>query len=207
MKFKTIFLLILLPIGVGAQIEFGIRSGVAFSKQKYTTFNYPPDLSNYMVGAEAGIVLNWFFSHNFFMQPELNFIQKGGAYPDGTNKINHLEVAFLLGFERRRESSSFFLNTGAFMDRVLKVINDKAGPLPPFPPNTFENKWGWVLVQAGGVRFKAGKGWIGLCGRYRYSLNYFRIINGEDIGDDPGPILNLRNKGWSFNLNYKIDIR
>jgi len=207
MKFTTLFLLILLPIAVRSQVSVGVRSGVALSKQKYTTFGYPPDLSNRIVGIEAGALLNWFFVRSFFLQPELTFIQKGGAYPDGTNKINHLEAVVLLGFERKCEPLSVFLNSGVFLDRILSVLNDGAGPLPPFPSNEFENNWGGGLLQSGGAAFHVGKGWIGLEGRYRYSLSYFRDIDGNDIGGDPGPVLKLSNKGWSMNLTYKIDIQ
>ena len=207
MKFTTIFLLILLPVLVQSQMTIGFKSGVALSKQKYEVFRDPLDLSNRLVGIEAGVMLNWFFQRSFFLQPELTFIQKGGAYPDGTNKVNHLEAAALLGFERKCEPLSVFLNSGVFLDRVVNVINDESGPLPPFPPNEFENNWGWGLLQSGGAAFNVGKGWIGLEGRYRYSLNYFRDIDGNDINDEPGPVLKLRNKGWSFNLTYKIEIR
>jgi hypothetical protein len=207
MKFITIFLLILLPIAARSQVEVGVRSGVAFSKQKFEVFGYPSELSNSIVGIDAGVMLNWFFLHNLSLQPELSFIQKGGAYPNGTNKINHLELAALLGFERKSGQLSVFVNSGVFLDKVLNTPKDGYGPLAPYPPNGFEyNNWGWGLIHSGGSAIQVGKGWIGLVGRYRYSLNYFRDVDGTDINDDPGPILNLRNKGWSINLYYKIDI-
>ena len=206
----TIFLLILLPIGVRAQIEVGVRNGIAFSKQKYDNFGYPPLLSNHVIGVDAGVMLNWFFMRSLFLQPELNFIQKGGIYPNGANKINHLELATLLGYEKKSEELSAFVSSGLFLDKVINIPKDEGGPLAPYQPDEFEdNKWGLGLIHSGGASVKIGKGWIGLAGRYRHSLTDFRHVYGVDVNGDPShdPIVNFRNKGWSINLTYKIEIQ
>ena len=160
MKFITIFLLILLPIAARSQVEVGVRSGVAFSKQKYDNYSYPPHLSNHIVSIEAGAMLNWFFLRSFFLQPELTFIQKGGAYSNSTVKIDHLEAATLLGYERKCEKLSLFVNSGVFMDRILNRIMDRS-----VGNDNDEYNWGWGLMHGGGAAIPIGKGWIGLAGR------------------------------------------
>ncbi len=42
MKVSTIFMLILIPIVARSQVEVGIRSGLAFSKQQYGNICYSP---------------------------------------------------------------------------------------------------------------------------------------------------------------------
>ncbi len=209
MKSTTIFLLFFLPIAAWSQVEVGIRSGVSFSKQKFIVFEDPAEISDRIVGIDAGVMLNWFFLHSFFLQPELSFTQKGGAYPNGSNRINHLEAATLIGYERKNERLSAFISSGLFLDRVVGRPKDGAGPHAPYPPNWFGyNSWGWGLLQSGGVAVQVGKGWIGVSGRYRYSLSDFRnIYDVYIIGDPPEQILNLKNKGWSVNLTYKINIK
>ncbi len=206
MKLAPIFLLIWLPFSASSQVELGVRSGVAFSKQKFDNYGFPPHLSKHIEGVELGATLNWFFLPSFFLQPELNFIQKGGDYSNRTIKINCLEAAVSLGFERKCERLSLFLNSGVYIDRIINKIMDR-----PVGNNIEDYDWGWGLMHGGGAAIPIGKGWIGLAGRYRYSLSGFRKayatdINGERIpGQDP--IIIYKNKGWSINLFYKIDIQ
>ncbi len=210
MKLTTLFLLILLPIAIQSQVEVGFRSGVALSKQKFDSFGYPHDLSNHIAGLEAGAMLNWLFVRGFFLQPEITFIQKGGVYPNGTIKTNSLEIATALGFERKCEPLSIFLSSGIFLDRILNKPLDDGGPTAPYSPDDLDdNDWGWGLLQTGGVAIDVGKGWVGLEGRYRYSLSYFRHVYGIGVDGEPSPdpIVNFRNKGWSINLTFKIEIQ
>jgi hypothetical protein len=144
---------------------------------------------------------------SFFLQPELSFVQKGGAYPnDHPDKINHLEAATLLGFEKKCETLSLFLNAGLFGDRVIKKVLDRRGG-----KDNDEFDWGWGLMYGGGAAIPIGKGWIGLAGRYRHSISGFRKIYETDIFreriPDRDPIIINKNRGWSINLFYKIDIR
>ena len=209
MKFAAVLLLVFLSLTAQSQVEVGIRSGVAVSKQNFIVFEDPAQSSDQVVGVDAGMMLNWFFLPSFFLQPELSFTQKGGSYPNGSNKINHIEVATLVGFERKSEKLSAFIGSGLFLDRVIGRPKDGAGPHAPYPPDWFEhNSWGWGILQSGGIAIQVGQGWIGMSGRYRHSLNDFRNIHDVFIiGDPPEQILTLKNKGWSINLTYKIEIK
>jgi hypothetical protein len=144
------------------------------------------------------------------LQPEITFIQKGGGYPNGTIKANNIEIATMLGFKRKCEPLSVFLSSGIFLDKILNIPLDDGGPTAPYSPDDLDdNDWGWGLLQVGGASIQVGKGWIGLEGRYRYSLSYFRHVYGIGIDGDPSsdPIVNFRNIGWSINLTFKIEIQ
>ena len=207
-KFLTIFLLVLAACTAQSQVEVGIRGGVAFSKQKFDNYSFPPHLSNHIEGIEVGATLNWFFLRSFFLQPELTFIQKGGIISFHTLKINNVEAAALFGYERKCEKLSLFVSSGAFVDRVLNIARGSTGNSTPDREIEVFN-WGWGLMYGGGAAIPIGNGWIGLAGRFRHSLSSFRRISYfADLGGNPETpfIVNYKNRGWSINLYYKIDI-
>ena len=213
MKFTIICSLLLLPILTLSQVTVGIRSGMAFSKQKYDNFCHSPCTSNHIIGMEIGAMLNWFFLNDLFLQPEFSFVQKGGTYISHVkdiNKINHIETAILAGYEKKSEQLSIFVNSGLFLDRVLKILKYEGGPFSPYHPDEIkDNKWGWGFIHSGGVAIPINNGQIGIEGRYRYSLNEYRRIYELSIDGErsPNSVLNYKNKGWSINLTYKATIQ
>ncbi len=213
MKFTTIYFLMVLPVAMQSQVDVGVRSGIAFSKQKYDNFCHSPCTSNHILGMETGIMLNWFFLPSFFLQPELSFVQKGGTHighKKNTNKVNQLEMAALFGYSWKNEQLYVFVNTGLFLDRILNIVKYEGGPLSPYQLEEVEdNNWGWGLAHGGGAAIQVGKGWLELAGRFRHSQIESRhiyefSINGERSQD---PVLNYKNRGWSISLAYKIGIR
>jgi hypothetical protein len=84
--FLTYFLL-LFNVSLG-QVSLGIKAGLTFSKLKYKSslLTYSTD---YLVSLTFGIPIEIKFSEVFALQPELNFISKGGSQSE---KISHYET-------------------------------------------------------------------------------------------------------------------
>lgn len=203
-----------LPNYLAAQHSFGIRGGTSFSQNKFDSFGNK-NKSDVITGLEIGIFGRFFFYKNFFFQPEISFIQKGGIpdfdIPLNTQKIktNYLGPAVLLGYEFTSEKHILFGNLGTHFNYLLnQATTESFDPLSLYDYyEVVDKNWDVGLISGVGAGFLINNSKLILEVRYNHSFGQFRLINaGNNDINIPLQYITLKNRGWGLNLSYTVSL-
>jgi hypothetical protein len=153
---KYLFFVLLLVLGSSttfAQVNFGVRNGVAA-----TTFALKgnlPDNNNVTFSYFAGAFADLPLTKSFYIQPEINYVRKGRSQE--TSELNtaietdymvhYLQVPVLLQYRDNQMQNDrgyiFYVNAGPY---TAFALNDQARPtLANMPGESKKTDWGATL--------------------------------------------------------------
>lgn len=215
MRIKSfILLLTLLVFGISGKsqsISIGGKIGgnfTSFHGKDIPDYNYKP-------GIVLGFVSQFKASNHFYLQPELNYEQKGakhklhvnGYYQESTYKLNYIVLPVLAKFYFGSKEI-FFINAGPYLGFLLKateryyitnsstgdVISDDSGNITS-NQNTVE----FGIAAGLGTVFKMTEiTKFFIDARYNFSVT---SINKENAAWHP------KNQGFNFNLGLLFKIK
>lgn len=212
---------LLLNNGVLAQTAIGLRGGFSISTLK----NYPVASGN--LELEEGLTYGNFnailfeigISPLFAIQPEINYLEKGGVIKsaDGDDfklsiKVNYLEAPVLAKFRLGSGPLKGYITAGP---SVGYALNGKStvttGEISEEEKIRFDNSFGAddrkdnrfdiSGVLGGGLQYKLGPGSILLDARATYDFNDFNNFRGEAPVDHK----RTRWEGLSLSLGYQFE--
>jgi len=180
----AIALLMLISTSASAQINFGLRSGVAAStfSDKGNLYQDNKVTFSYTGGAFATIPVY----KSFAIQPELNYVRKGRSNETtelGTSvktdfMIHYLEVPVLFQYRNdqmlNKSGSVFYLNAGPYaafaLNTQTRVSDDNEGTLVPVSDSN-NTDWGTTF----GIGFQTPIFKKDICFDLRYDMGLSEI--------------------------------
>ena len=231
---KKIYSVILVSfVGFAAQAQFSLtpKVGVGFSDVKFDQEAYKVDGQKMRVGILFGVGVNYAFSNNFSIQPEVLFNSKGykaeetisGVKSKEDLSLNYLEIPILARFSFGGENFKAYINIGPSISFGLggkyktegslagvsfnKDSKVKFGKEPAnYTGDDFyvDNSLDFGAQAGGGVLYKVGFGFLNLDLRYGLGL-----ANLEDKVDGPaGSSIDAdgKNSQIAISLGYQIPL-
>lgn len=151
--FLGTMLLVLITNATFAQINYGLRNGVAA-----TTFSLKgnlPDNNNVTFSYTAGAFVDLPLTKALFIQPEINYVRKGrnlettqlNSSIETDYTIHYLQIPFLLQYRddemQNRHGYIFYVNAGPY---AAFALNDQTKPeLAGMYAESLKNDWGATL--------------------------------------------------------------
>ncbi len=184
MKKLTFLLIAAFPaIGALAQrgnVELGIKGGINLS-------HYNVNTKGSRTGFHAGALAHIHTSNRkLALQPEVVFSTQGAEYSNGTQKVDYINVPFLIQYLGR---GGLRLETGPQVGALVSAKFDNNDGAESDIKNSFkQSDFGWAF----GIGFLSTSG-LGIDARYNLGLS--------DITKGRG---NVQNRVWQFGLFYQF---
>jgi hypothetical protein len=204
----TAMLVILLASGyVNAQTRIGISAGPAFASITAKSEGISISSPKLKLGFTAGLFADAPLSSNFSFHPEVNFVQKGSIWKEGSEKdkldINYIEVPMNFVYNVTQHDG-FFIGAGPSLGIAIsgrEKYTDK-----DYPENNSNDKITFGSSEDDmkrtdfGANFLAGyklAGGITIAANYNLGLG--NIANKSDVPEDDGTV---RNRYFSIKIGY-----
>lgn len=200
--YPAIFIMFcLLHFTLTAQISFGLKGGVNITSAS-TDEGYKTAGVKNTFGGHAGIMLEIGAGEHFAVQPELNWLQKGYAFDNGTVStrwiFNELDLHLLAKYKFDLGKVRSYVNAGPTLGKVLNGFK-KPSNAPKIDLDFTRDQirpWDYGLAAGLGLGLDAGPGVLFVDGRYMLSL--------VDIFEASANKGKFRKVGFDYTLGFLI---
>lgn len=192
------------PVLLSAQTEFGIRAGMFNAKFRYFSDDEHFLDSDEIKRLEVGIFATIKISKRLSVEPEINFLGKGGKTPaasgssPATTIMQQVEVVAPLKYQYVHKGFFAFVKGGATYGHFVSGYNER--PVTGRSELEFDNfhlrRPDLGFVVGGGIGMLIQKSKFFVESRYRQSILYTSDVNLEDFK------FSTKNRGWGIYLCY-----
>lgn len=191
--------MLLLPFTSSAQLSLGLKGGVNITSVT-TDDGYKTGGVKNTFGGHAAVMLEIEGRNHWALQPEINWLQKGYLFDNGTIKtrwiFNELDLHLLAKYKFNLGTVKSYLNAGP---TIGKVINGSKKPsngdkITLDIDKDQINAWDYGIAAGTGFGLSVGKGILFVDGRYMLSLN--------DIFTEAANKGKFRKVGFDYTLGY-----
>ncbi|HFA51256.1 MAG TPA: PorT family protein [Bacteroidetes bacterium] len=199
---STIFLLSF--CSAKSQVSLGIKTGVSSAKFRYFFDDEHKLDSDPIKKLEIGIFANIKLSNKFSFEPEINFLEKGGAVPDyptsppPSNHYRQIELAMPFKYEYPFGKIFVFAKAGPAYGHMINGRTYTAASrwVKAKFDNSVLKRPDLVFMFGGGIGMSLGKSKISIESRYRQSILYTSDVELEDFR------FSAKNKVFGIYLAY-----
>lgn len=184
-----------------AQISWGLKAGVNITSVT-TDDGYKTGGVKNTFGGHAGLMLEISAGQHFAVQPELNWLQKGYAFDNGTVTtrwiFNELDLHVLAKYKFDLGKVRSYVNAGPTIGKVLNGFK-KPSNASKIDLDFTKDKirpWDYGLAAGLGLGLDAGPGVLFVDGRYMLSL--------VDIFEASANKGKFRKVGFDYTLGFLI---
>ncbi len=198
------FIVFLSPVLLSAQTEFGIKAGTFDARFRYFTDDEYFLNSDKIKRLEVGIFATIKIGKKLFIEPEINFLEKGGKTPTATGSspattiMRQVELVVPLMYQYAQKGFFVFVKGGASYGHF--VSGYKETPITGRKELEFDNfhlrRPDLGFLVGGGIGVLLQKSRFFVESRYRQSILYTSDVNLEDFK------FSTKNRGWGIYLCY-----
>ncbi len=194
-----LFISILLTFTAQAQLSIGLKGGVNITSVSTDDGYNTAGIKN-TFGGHAGIMLEIASGEHWAVQPEINWLQKGYLFDNGTVEtrwiFNELDLHLLGKYKFNLGAVKSYLNAGPTFGKVMSGFKKPSNGTKidlDFDKDQI-NAWDYGITAGLGLGLSLGKGVVFVDGRYMLSLN--------DIFTEAANKGKFRKVGFDYTLGY-----